>query len=101
AKLTVDGLTKGPRTERFDRPGRNPWKDEKGFRGPNEIESPTGQWNLLEILCDGDKVEITVNGHKTLTGTNAIPQTGKILVQSEGAEIFFRRLDLYPLPKAR
>ncbi|MFN7140987.1 MAG: family 16 glycoside hydrolase, partial [Limisphaerales bacterium] len=37
AKLTIDGVTKGPRTERFDRPGRNPWKDEKGFRGPNEI----------------------------------------------------------------
>jgi len=97
AYLTVDGLTKGPKTERFDRPGRNPWKDELGFRGPNEIEKPHGQWNTIEILCKGDKMRIEVNGHKTLEGTNAIPTAGKIVVQSEGAEVFFRRLDLYPL----
>jgi hypothetical protein len=97
ARLTVEGFTKGPATARFDRPGRNPWKDETGFRGPHEIEKPHGQWNRMEVLCDGDKVAITVNGHQTLVGTNAIPHTGKILVQSEGAEVFFRRLDVYSL----
>jgi len=97
AYLTVEGVTKGPAIARFDRPGRNPWQDMKGFRGPHEIEKPRGEWNQMEVLCDGDKVAITVNGHKTLEGTNAIPHTGKILVQSEGAEIFFRRLDVYPL----
>jgi hypothetical protein len=97
AYLTVDGKTLGPKTARFDRPGRNPWKDEKGFRGPHEIEKPVGQWNKMEIICDGDRVGVSVNGHKTIDGTNASPQMGKILLQSEGAEIFFRRLDLYPL----
>jgi hypothetical protein len=97
AYLTVDGVTKGPAIARFDRPGRSPWKDELGFRGPHEIEKAHGKWNRLEVLCDGDKVSITVNGHKTLEGTNSIPHSGKILVQSEGAEVFFRRLDLYPL----
>jgi hypothetical protein len=97
AKLTVDGVTKGPRIERFDRPGRNPWKDVKGFVGPNEIEKPIGQWNTMRILCEGDKYGIWVNGHKTLIGSNAVPQAGKILVQSEGAEIHFRKLDLYPI----
>jgi hypothetical protein len=97
AYLTVDGVTKGPQIARFDRPGRNPWQDEKGFRGPHEIEQPRGEWNRMEVLCDGDKVSITVNGHKTLEGVNASPRSGKILVQSEGAEIFFRRLDVYPL----
>ena len=97
AYLTVDGTTKGPGIARFDRPGRNPWKDEKGFRGPHEIEKPTGEWNRMEVLCDHDKVSIKVNGHTTLTGTNASPASGKILVQTEGAEIYFRRLDVYPL----
>lgn len=97
AYLTVDGVTKGPRIERFDRPGRNPWKDELGFRGPNEIEKPHGKWNTIEVICKGDQVSISVNGHKTLAGTNAVPQAGKILVQSEGAEVFFRRLDVFPL----
>lgn len=97
AYLTVDGITKGPAIARFDRPGRNPWQDVKGFVGPHEIEKPRGEWNQMEVLCEGDKVAITVNGHKTLEGTNAAPHAGKILVQSEGAEIFFRRLDVYPL----
>ena len=97
AYLTVDGVTKGPKIARFDRPGRNPWQDVKGFRGPHEIEKPRGEWNRMEVHCGGDKVGIKVNGHKTLEGTNAIPHAGKIVLQSEGAEIFFRRLDLYPL----
>ena len=97
AYLTVEGVTKGPKIARFDRPGRNPWRDEKGFRGPHEIEQPRGEWNRMEVLCDGDKVAITVNGHKTLEGVNSSPRSGKILIQSEGAEIFFRRLDVYPL----
>ncbi len=97
AYLTVDGVKKGPQIARFDRPGRNPWQDVKGFRGPNEIENPTGEWNTMEVFCGGDHFGITVNGHKTLEGTNAVPTAGKILIQSEGAEMFFRRLDLYPL----
>jgi hypothetical protein len=99
AFLTVNGITKGPAIARFDRPGRNPWKDELGFRGSNEIEKPAGEWNQMEILCDGNEVTVIVNGHKTLHGTQANPQSGKILVQSEGAEILFRRLDVYPLHK--
>jgi hypothetical protein len=53
----------------------------------------------MEITCEGKDVSIKVNGHPTLSGTRADPHAGKILVQSEGAEIFFRRLDLYPLPE--
>src|SRR4051812_3921426 len=95
AYLTVDGVTKGPAIARFDRPGRNPWKDVKGFRGPHEIEKRAGHWNRIEILCHDRDLSIKVNGHETLAGTRADPHAGKILVQSEGAEIFFRRLDLY------
>jgi len=69
----------------------------QGYAQTHEIEKPRGEWNQMEILCDEDKVRIKVNGHKTLAGTNAFPHSGKIVLQSEGAEIFFRRLDLYPL----
>ena len=88
ALLTVDGVTKGPAIARFDRPGRNPWRDEIGFRGPYEIEKPHGQWNTIEVICDGGKIGIAINGHKTLEGTNATPHEGRILLQSEGAEVF-------------
>jgi hypothetical protein len=97
AGLTVNGERKEKTTTRFDRPGRNPWKDEKGFRGPNEIENPHGEWNTVEVLCEKDKVRVTVNGHITIEGTQAYPQAGRISIQSEGAEVFFRKIDLYPL----
>jgi hypothetical protein len=95
AALTVNHEMKNTQS-RFDRPGRNPWEDKIGFRGPNEIENPRGEWNTMEILCDEDKIKITVNGHVTLEGSAAEPHKGRILLQSEGAEIFFRRIDLYP-----
>jgi hypothetical protein len=97
AGLTVGGERKEGATSRFDRPGRNPWKDEIGFRGPNEIENPHGEWNTIEADCQGDHIQVTVNGHLTLEGGKAVPTAGKILLQSEGAEVFFRRLDLYPM----
>jgi Domain of Unknown Function (DUF1080) len=100
ALLTVDGVRKGPRIERFDRPGRNPWQDVTGFRGPHEIENPHGEWNTIEAICDGDKIALSVNGHKTVEGTNCNLHSGKIMLQSEGAEVFFRRLDIYPLHPA-
>jgi hypothetical protein len=64
------------------------------------MENPHGEWNTLEVINEHGKVSITVNGHKTLEGTNASPASGKIMVQSEGAEVFFRRLDIYPLHNA-
>jgi Domain of Unknown Function (DUF1080) len=94
AHLKVFGTGKA---QRFDRPGRNPWKDELGFRGPQEIENARGEWNTVEIICSRGAVSVTVNGHKTLEGTEAKPAKGKIALRSDGAEIFFRRLDLYPV----
>ena len=97
AHLTMYESGKKLKAQRFDRPGRNPWRDELGFRGPQEIENPLGEWNTVEIVCTHGTVAVTVNGHKTLEGTEAKPAKGKILLLSEGAEIFFRRLDLYPI----
>jgi hypothetical protein len=38
-----------------------------------------------------------VNGKLANEGTDAFPLTGKILFQSEGAEVYFRKIKLYPL----
>lgn len=97
AMLKTDGITKGPAFTRIDRPGRNPWKDELGYRGQNEIENPPGEWNTVEILNTNSHVVVTVNGHKTFEATDVNPSKGKISLQSDNAEIYFRRLDLYPV----
>jgi hypothetical protein len=54
----------------------------------------------MDVICDGDRIEIQVNGVKINEGFDAVPSAGKLLVQSEGAETFIRRWELWPLGKA-
>ncbi|HEX4484630.1 MAG TPA: DUF1080 domain-containing protein [Terriglobales bacterium] len=84
--------------EKIDRIGKSPEKDVAGFRSATgEVEKPHGQWNLLELVVQGDHVKQFVNGKLANEGSAAYPSAGKILFQSEGAEIFFRGMKLYPL----
>jgi hypothetical protein len=75
------------------------WKDVKGFRGKDDIEKPVGEWNTYEIIADGDTITAILNGKTTAMGTKCNHARGKILFQSEAAEVFFRRIDLKPLKK--
>ena len=96
--LIVKGETKSK--GRFDRFGKGPWKDEAGYRDPqNEVEKPHGEWNLLEMVADGDAVKYWVNGKLVNEGTGAGLTRGKILFQSEGAGVFFRNIELRPLKR--
>jgi hypothetical protein len=62
-------------------------------------EKPVGEWNRLEAIADGDSVAFFVNGVQVNGGTGSSLREGKLLFQSEGAEIFFRRIELHPLAK--
>ncbi len=73
------------------------WQDRLGFRGKQDVESPYGEWTRLEVIADGDRVTNVVNGKVVNEGTRSSLTEGHILVQSEGAEIYFRRIDLEPL----
>jgi hypothetical protein len=78
--------------------GRDPnWKDTVGFRGKDDVESQWGQWNRAEIVCDRDTITYTVNGKLVNRGTRSSLTKGRILLQSEGAEIYFRKVELTPL----
>ena len=74
------------------------WRDVKGFRGRDELERPVGQWNTLECVCQDDTITTRLNGETVNVGKAARPQRGRIALQSAGAEIFFRRIELSPLP---
>ena len=87
----------GGRINWFDREPE--WKDIKGFRGKHDVEKPVGEWNTLECVCEGDKITNILNGTIVNMGTGASHTKGKILFQSEGAEVFFRRIELLPLKK--
>lgn len=84
ASLTVGKETK-----------RKPWSE---FNNSEASKwERVGDWNKLEILCEGNRLRVILNGHVTIDGYQVNPTRGKILVQSNGAEIFFRRIDLYDM----
>ena len=85
---------------RFNWWGRDPaWKDVLGFRGSRDVEKPAGEWNRMEVICDGDSITNIVNGYVVNIGTKSSLTKGKILFQSEGAEIIFRKIEIRPLVK--
>lgn len=81
---------------------------EKGPNGRNcvkypDAEKPSGEWNVIDLYCLGDTSVHVVNGKVTMIlfnlrqadNGNEIPLTrGKIQLQSEGAEILYRNLQL-------
>lgn len=77
--------------------GRDPdWKDEIGFRGAQDVEKPVGEWNTMEIIARGDEILIHLNGVLVNHATDVHPRKGKIQIQSEAAEIVFRKIELTP-----
>lgn len=87
-------------TGRFNWWGRDPkWTDTLGYRGPRDVESPHGEWNRLEVVCDGDRITTILNGFVVNAGTKSSHTEGKIQLQTEGAEILFRKVEVRPLVK--
>jgi hypothetical protein len=83
---------------RFNWFGRDPnWKDQLGYRGPKDIEKPLGEWNRQEVIADHDTLTNILNGVVVNKGYRVYPAAGKIQLQSEGAEIYYRRVEMEPL----
>ncbi|HUG69981.1 MAG TPA: DUF1080 domain-containing protein [Pirellulaceae bacterium] len=76
------------------------WADKVGFRGKDDVESPHGEWTRLEVIADGGHLIYKVNGVVVNEAFEAKPDFGKILLQTEQAEMFVRRFELWPLGKA-
>jgi hypothetical protein len=70
-----------------------PGRDRYNIVG-NKVEKPVGEWNQYEITCKGDTVKLVVNGQHVNEGTSAEATKGKILLQSEGAPIVFRNVEI-------
>ena len=68
-------------------------------RGKNDVESRTGEWTRVDCLCAGNRITIRVNGTTVNQCYGVFPAAGKILLQSEGFELFVRKFELHPLTK--
>lgn len=66
-------------------------------RGKEDVESEVGEWTRVECLCDGGKITLKVNGQTVNECRDVYPAAGRILLQTEGFEILFRRFEIKPL----
>jgi hypothetical protein len=87
--------------------GKQFWwsKHQAGFeekldtRGKDDVASPLGQWTKVECICRGDKLTIKINGHTVNEAYDVFPVGGRILLQNEANEIYFRNFELRPAAK--
>lgn len=62
-----------------------------------DSEKPAGEWNSCDIVCQGDTVEVTVNGVLQNRVTRVVPHSGRVGLQFEGTPFEFRNVTLQPL----
>lgn len=62
-------------------------KDEK-------IEKEFGEWNEYEITCSGGDITLVVNGKRANVATKGSLTKGRIALQSEGAPIEFKEVEI-------
>jgi len=62
-------------------------------------EKPSGEWNIVEIACKTNTIEVYVNGVQQNKGTGLTVNKGHICLQSEGKDIEFRNVFLTKLKK--
>jgi Domain of Unknown Function (DUF1080) len=72
-------------------------KDRRHLNLTDDSEKPIGEWNTMEIVARGDTVTVKVNGELVNEATNLSQSQGAICLQSEGAPIQFRKVELTPL----
>lgn len=64
------------------------------FRMVDDVEKKFGEWNQYEITCKGGDVTLTINGKKVNEGKNGNLKKGRIALQSEGAEVHFKDVEI-------
>ena len=78
---------------------RHDWdfKELLDTRGKEDVESPLGDWTRVECIAGGSKLTIKVNGQTVNECREVFPAAGRILLQTEGHEIYFRKFEIQPV----
>ena len=60
-------------------------------------EKPVGEWNTCDILCQGDTIEVTINGVPQNKISKVTPHAGRVGFQFGGTPFELRNVTLTPL----
>src|SRR3989440_661277 len=71
--------------------------DTGGHRGPNDFDSGPGKWTNVECVCRGDVIEVYVNGKLANKATQCSLTKGRIGLQVEAADVWYRNVRLVRL----
>src|SRR5690606_16518982 len=77
-----------------------------------QADKPAGEWNTMEILCDGPRIQTTLNGQvlyeinvdaydspdKENAPLSERAREGFIAIQDRGDAVAFRNMRIKPLP---
>lgn len=67
----------------------------KKYKASNE--KPLGQWNKAEIVCKDGSIKVFINGELQNEASDSMHKIGSIALQSEGGEIWFRKVEVQSL----
>ena len=110
--ITSDTSTAKDGRTRWQRGGRKTvysgkqfwWSNhEVGFQelldthGHGDVASPLGAWTRVECICAGSRITIKINGVTVNECYDVFPTAGKILLENEKNEIYFRNFEIRPL----
>ena len=73
------------------------WTDTINFRGKQDVEKPHGEWNVVHVVAKGSTLRVELNGVLVNEALDVKPARGRIQIQSEGAEVFVRKVELKQL----
>lgn len=57
-----------------------------------------GEWNAYDVVCVDGTIKLSVNGKFVNGISKSTKKEGYICLESEGAEIYFRNIQIIPLP---
>lgn len=72
-------------------------KDYNRVQKKADGEHETGKWNKVEVISKNGQITYIVNGKVVNSASAPSVTEGKIAIQSEGAETFFRRIEIAEL----
>ena len=71
--------------------------DFTGVKRAKAAEKPPGEWNRYEITLKGGDIKLSINGETVNQASGLDVLSGPIGLQSEGAEIHFRNIEITTL----
>jgi hypothetical protein len=73
-------------------------RSDNEIRDVRNVARPITQWNVCRISSSGGTISVEINGKKIGEVTGCRPSRGWIALQSEGAEVHFRRIRIRETP---